>query len=238
MLLQILLKDSNGQVVQLGAENAPRIDMKTLLELNGSNLLRLEVSVKVMSFLEENAQQPERVQIQATRAVVKEENEMQPELEQVLRTKSHRTGLPERRPNTSGRNKLWNTLLDFCAQSLVAYPESISQSDVEMSFEEIVDILWALNHLDCGSESWKLRPPSELDQFLGFDCQGGRGRRRKRKRDPMTKENLSDIFERLWRFLDDSTLRTHGPALYRFLDHLYKSVNAQLLDGIQTGQVN
>lgn len=238
MLLQILLNDSHGQVVQLGPNNAALIDMKTLLELNGSNLLRLDVSFKVASFLEENDQGQESARIQATRAVVKEENEIQPDVEQTLRTKSHRNGLPEPRPNTSGRNKLWNTLLDFCEQNLATYPKSMSQSYAEESFEDIVDILWALNHLDCGTESWKLQPPRELDLFLGFDCQGGRGRRRKRKRDAMTKENLSAIFEKLYRFLAATRVAAHGPALHRFLHDLYRSIHAQLVDGIEVSSTN
>ncbi|KAI8108057.1 hypothetical protein M9434_006088 [Picochlorum sp. BPE23] len=237
-ITEILLNDSHGQVVQLGAHNAALIDMKTLLELNGSNLLRLDVSFKVTSFLEENDQGQESARIQATRAVVKEENEIQPDVGQVLRTKSHRNGLPELSPNTLGRNKLWNTLLDFCEQNLVTCPESVSQSYIEKVFEDIVDILWALNHLDCGTESWKLQPPRELDLFLGFDCQGDRGRRKKRKRDAMTKENLSAIFEKLYRVLGAAPFRTHGPALHRFLADLYRSVHVQLVDGIEVSSTN
>lgn len=75
-------------------------------------------------------------------------------------------GLPERREEKTGKDKVHNKLIEFCIDKSI----SLNKRSIERrnrAWKSLLNILWKLNEVGKKRVEWQERPPIDLDLFLG-----------------------------------------------------------------------
>jgi hypothetical protein len=235
-MLQVILVSSQDGLIQLGSIQALEHDMGSLVELNDSNFVKLEVHVKLPST--NPSQQDEKVDQTAPSS--RSTNAMQLLMENQkkaheIRSKYERNRLPQpKAKDSNGRSRLWNALLEFCVENKVQFVECIDGVDRKKAFDSVVSILWKLNLVEIKTQDWKKRPPKELDQFLGFSFYDTSANKGKRKRRDLDEETLNSILQMLTGVLASANF-TSG-KMHTLLYGLLQSIECQIKDCFHESQ--
>lgn len=233
-----MLVSSKDGIIQLGGEEALEHDMGSLAELNGKNVVRVEVHVKIpgtISSLQHEEAGPTASSSRSTDAMqLLMSNQKKAH---TIKSKYERNRLPQpKAKDSNGRSRLWNALLEFCVETKVQFLEHMSADERKNSFDSVVSLLWKLNLVEIAAQDWRKKPPKELDQFLGFSFHDTSTNGGKRKRPTLDQEMLRNIHHMLFDVLSRPCFTRESVKMHRFLYGLLGSIGGQMIDCLQRAE--
>ena len=144
------------------------------------------------------------------------------------RSPCERLGLPGRKTiERNGKDRLHNRLLDFFIEKSISL-NSTNRNDRDNAWNTFLNSLWRLNEVKITRLDWKVKPPVELDQFLGFSFYDTSSNNGKRKRPSLNQDILSNLIKNIEYLQISNWLHPSSNIIPIFLDGLLRSVKAQM----------
>lgn len=152
------------------------------------------------------------------------------------RSSCDRLGLPGRKTiERNGKDRLHNRLIDFFVEKSISLNDT-NRNDRDNAWNTFLNSLWRLNEVKITRAEWKVKPPLELDQFLGFSFYDASSNGCKRKRPALTQDTLSKLIHNIEYLQCTNWLHPSSNILPIFLDGLLRAVKAQIENCINKAQ--
>jgi len=232
--MQIILKTTNGKIE---LSNSLEEDLNLLTEVNdGSKLIKLYVKLELgCTISAAQASGPRSLLVSQTTSDAFSVLMNNQRVVHQNRGIHEKLGLPERREEQTGKDKVHNKLIEYCIDKSI----SLNKRSIEKrnrAWKSLLNILWKLNEVGKKRAQWQEKPPIDLDLFLGhsfYDVSNNRG---KKKRPSLTQSILSDLINEIKSLQTEDWLEATSNVMPTFLDGLLISFKAQMSECVDQAQ--
>lgn len=147
----------------------------------------------------------------------------------IQKTKSmtEKTGLPEKRGETHGKDQLYNALIEYCLEHKIYLNTRLPKAKRNAYWRLLLTTLWKFNELGLAESAWKVKPPEDLGIFLGYSWHYT-SQRSKRKRPDLSLDILNEMISLVNELQASQWLAPgRGGRMSGFVDGIQRTLRAE-----------
>ncbi|KAI8107105.1 hypothetical protein M9434_001750 [Picochlorum sp. BPE23] len=148
------------------------------------------------------------------------------------RSLAEKTALPDKREEKHGKDQLHNALIEYCLVHKIYLNGALKRNQRNAFWRLLLNLLWKFNELGMAESAWKVKPPEDLNLFLGYSwCDTSN--RSKRKRPELSQDLLDEMMKLITELQAGQWLAPgRGNEMDGFVDGIQRTLKAEMDDGV------
>lgn len=148
------------------------------------------------------------------------------------RSLAEKTALPDKREEKHGKDQLHNALIEYCLEHKIHLNAALKRNERNAFWRLLLNLLWKFNELGMAASAWKVKPPEDLNLFLGYSwCDTSN--RSKRKRPELSQDLLDEMMRLITGLQAGQWLAPgRGSKMNAFVYGIHRTLRAEMDDGM------